>query len=82
MHELDLLLRRWLDRDFESAGAGQRRAFTRLLELPDPELARLLLAGGRSDDPELQGLVEGLRASSGTFGAHRDQTGIGQNSRP
>jgi len=82
MHELDLLLQRWMDRDFEGAGTGQRRAFARLLELPDPELARLLLAGGRSDDPELQGLIEGLRASSGTFRAVRDQTGTGENSRP
>jgi len=63
MQELDLLLQRWMDRDFEGAGAGRRQAFARLLELPDPELARLLLAGGRSDDPELQGLLDGIRAS-------------------
>jgi succinate dehydrogenase flavin-adding protein (antitoxin of CptAB toxin-antitoxin module) len=63
MHELDLLLERWMDRDFDGAGAARRQAFVRLLELPDPELAWLLLAGGRSDDPELQGLLEAMRAS-------------------
>jgi len=42
--ELDLLLLGWLGRHFESATAGQRAQFSALLELPDPELARYLLA--------------------------------------
>jgi antitoxin CptB len=63
MHELDLLLQRWMEREFEGAGAGRRRAFARLLELPDPELAWLLLAGGRSGDPDLEGLLEAVRTS-------------------
>ena len=61
MQELDLLLQRWMDRCFETANRAQRQGFARLLELPDPELARLLLQGGRSADPELEGLLEVLR---------------------
>ena len=42
--ELDLLLLGWLGRHFESATDWQRAQFSALLELPDPELARYLLA--------------------------------------
>jgi succinate dehydrogenase flavin-adding protein (antitoxin of CptAB toxin-antitoxin module) len=65
MHELDLLLQRWMDRRFEAASTGERSQFARLLELPDPELARLLLHGGGSNDPQLQALVDTLRAGTG-----------------
>ena len=65
MQELDLLLQRWLDLRFETASSAQRQSFARLLELPDPELARLLLKGGRALQPELQGLVEMLRSGPG-----------------
>jgi succinate dehydrogenase flavin-adding protein (antitoxin of CptAB toxin-antitoxin module) len=67
MHELDLLLQRWMERSFASASGEQRRHFARLLELPDPELARLLLRGGESPDPQLEGLLEALRGGT----AHR-----------
>jgi antitoxin CptB len=63
MHELDLLLQRWMDLNFETASGAQRRGFARLLELPDPELARLLLHGGLAQEPDLQALVELLRAA-------------------
>jgi succinate dehydrogenase flavin-adding protein (antitoxin of CptAB toxin-antitoxin module) len=65
MHELDLLLQRWMDRSFATADRTQRGNFARLLELPDPELARLLLQGGRSADPGLEGLLALLRAGPG-----------------
>jgi succinate dehydrogenase flavin-adding protein (antitoxin of CptAB toxin-antitoxin module) len=61
MQELDLLLQRWLEGSFETASSAQRQGFARLLELPDPELARLLLQGGRPQQPELEGLVQALR---------------------
>jgi antitoxin CptB len=63
MHELDLLLQRWMDLNFETASGAQRRGFARLLELPDPELARLLLHGGQAPEPDLQVLLELLRAT-------------------
>ncbi len=42
--ELDLLLLGWLARHFDSATVAQRARFAALLDLPDPELARYLLA--------------------------------------
>jgi len=45
MKELDLLLTRWLEREFDHASPGQRALFERLLALPDPELASYLVAG-------------------------------------
>jgi len=65
MHELDLLLQRWMECSFQGASAGERRDFARLLELPDPELARLLLHGGGSSDPGFQALITALRSGPG-----------------
>ena len=44
MKELDVLLGRYLDHGWPAAGEHERRAFLALLDLQDPELARLLLA--------------------------------------
>ncbi len=41
--ELDLLLERFLVRHYDQAPPETRRAFERLLALPDPVLAELLL---------------------------------------
>jgi antitoxin CptB len=41
--ELDVLLERYLRDRWPAASPGQRAAFAALLELPDPELAALLL---------------------------------------
>jgi len=53
--ELDLLLLGWLARHFESATAEQRARFAALLELPDPELARYLLAAAHPLKADLAG---------------------------
>lgn len=57
MKELDLLLREWLDRFYDSAADPQRQLFARLLELPDPVLAACLLGQERARDPALQQMV-------------------------
>jgi antitoxin CptB len=44
MKELDLLLERFLVRHYDKASSETQRAFERLLALPDPVLAELLLA--------------------------------------
>ncbi len=54
MRELDQLLTRYLEQDYPGAGAGERDAFARLLDLPDPELFGYLV--GRASPAE-----EGLR---------------------
>jgi antitoxin CptB len=57
MKELDVLLERFLSEDYPSADAGRRRAFERLLEQPDPELAAWLLGQAEPPDPELAQLT-------------------------
>ncbi len=61
MRELDLLLGGWLDSQFERATDAQREQFEALLELPDPQLARYLLAGERPQAADLASLVESIR---------------------
>jgi succinate dehydrogenase flavin-adding protein (antitoxin of CptAB toxin-antitoxin module) len=75
MKELDLLLTRWLDREFEHASPGQRALFERLLALPDPQLASYLVAGDKpaagdaadaaADAAELAALIHSIRNGSG-----------------
>ncbi len=48
MKELDLLLERFLHDHYDRAPPERQRAFERLLALPDPRLAELLL-GARPD---------------------------------
>ncbi len=60
MKELDLLLCRWLDRDWAVADADRRAAFLRLLEEPDPQLADWLLNGHRPDDQPIACLLDDI----------------------
>jgi len=57
MKELDVLLERYADTLKARASAAECGAFARLLDLPDPELARYLLGHDVPRDPELAGLV-------------------------
>lgn len=59
--ELDLLLQRWLQQAYAGADERQRALFEGLLELPDPELADLLLAGLQPAEPALAALVQAIR---------------------
>jgi antitoxin CptB len=63
LKELDILLTRWLRREFPGAGTDERAAFAALLELPDPELMRYLLAGESPADPRLCAIAEAIRRS-------------------
>lgn len=51
MRELDVLMTRWLERDWPVASTAQRRAFQQLLALQDPELAEYLLRDASPLDP-------------------------------
>jgi antitoxin CptB len=62
MKELDVLLERSAG-VCVAAGPLERHAFARLLELPDPELARYLLGGERPADPQLAALVARIRGA-------------------
>ena len=64
MKELDVVLNAYLDRRYQTASNDERRRFSRLLELADPELYRLLLGRERAGDAETRRLVDILRGIS------------------
>jgi antitoxin CptB len=61
MRELDVLMSRYLERDFPGASSRERDAFVRLLGLQDPQLAGYLIAGESPADPELAAVVARIR---------------------
>jgi len=64
MKELDVVMSAYLDRYYETATSVEQRQFRTLLEMPDPDLYRLLLGRGQADDAETRRLVEFLRGMS------------------
>jgi antitoxin CptB len=60
MKELDLLLVRWVRNRHARATTDERAAFAEFLELPDPDLARYLIAGDVPDDPRLAALCRNV----------------------
>jgi succinate dehydrogenase flavin-adding protein (antitoxin of CptAB toxin-antitoxin module) len=51
MKELDLLLLRYLRGHYAGADLHERDAFAEFLELPDPDIARYLVAGHVPENP-------------------------------
>ena len=64
MKELDVVLSTYLDGYYEAAPDDEQRQFRMLLEMPDPDIYRLLLGRGQADDAETRRLVEFLRGMS------------------
>ncbi|MDH3441193.1 MAG: succinate dehydrogenase assembly factor 2 [Gammaproteobacteria bacterium] len=64
MRELDVLLSGWLEEKYDAVSDDDKSAFRRLLSLPDPEIARYLLAGERAGDPDIARVVERIRGVS------------------
>jgi succinate dehydrogenase flavin-adding protein (antitoxin of CptAB toxin-antitoxin module) len=60
MKELDVLLGRWIEESWPSAGEAQRRAFESLLEQPDPDLAQWLIGGARPPDRARAAIVDDI----------------------
>jgi antitoxin CptB len=58
MKELDILLERFARERYERAPVEQKRAFARLLELPDPDLADYFFGHATPDEPELARLTQ------------------------
>ena len=61
MRELDVLLVRYLERDWPTASAGERNAFRALLERQDPDVNALLLGRLAPESEELARVLESLR---------------------
>ena len=64
MKELDFLLLRYLRQRGAQAPAEERDAFAQFLELPDPQIARYLVAGDVPDDPTQAELCRRILASN------------------
>ncbi|HEU4780818.1 MAG TPA: succinate dehydrogenase assembly factor 2 [Steroidobacteraceae bacterium] len=64
MKELDFLLLRYLRDRHAFAASDERAAFTEFLELPDPDIARYLLAGDVPEDPRRAALCRQLLRSN------------------
>lgn len=64
MRELDVVLTRYLERDWPAAGAADRAAFQALLERQDPEINTLLLGWAEPQDEVLARVLECLRRSA------------------
>ena len=60
MKELDLLLLRYLRERHAGASPDERAAFVEFLELPDPDIARYLIAGDVPADPRQAALCRAL----------------------
>jgi succinate dehydrogenase flavin-adding protein (antitoxin of CptAB toxin-antitoxin module) len=63
MRELDVLLERFLERQYAAASAEIQAAFARLLSLPDPEIFALIMGRQIADDPQLRDVIQRLRHS-------------------
>jgi len=61
MRELDVLLMRYLERDWPQAESSQRAAFADLLEWQDPEINALLVGRLAPETEALASVVECLR---------------------
>jgi antitoxin CptB len=61
MKELDLMLLRYLRERHETAASAERAAFAEFLELPDPDLARYLIAGDVPNDPRHAAVCRAVR---------------------
>ena len=64
MRELDVLLLRYLEREFPAATPAAQMAFETLLSAQDPEIVDLLAGRAVADDPRLNELIQRLLAQS------------------
>lgn len=62
MRELDVLLTRYLERDYPEASAEDRDAFARILELQDPEIFGYLVGRAIPQEPTLRHVVDRIRS--------------------
>ena len=61
MKELDELLLRFIERDFDAAPESEQRAFAALLEHQDPELYALVCGRAEPDDPAQADVLTRIR---------------------
>jgi antitoxin CptB len=62
MQELDLLLTRYLEREYPGASLAERDAFSRILELQDPEIFGYLVGRATPDEATLRNVIARIRS--------------------
>ena len=63
MRELDALLTQFVEQAYPSLSPDDKQRFSRLLELPDPDLHAYLVGRYEAPDPDLAELLARIRAS-------------------
>ena len=61
MRELDQMFGRYLEREWRQVSPAQREVFLVLLDMQDDKLWHLLMGNERSDDAQLQAMVDHIR---------------------
>lgn len=62
--ELDVLLTAYLEQRYVAATTVQQQTFERLLDLPDPELLKLLLGTEVTEDPAVAAVIASIREAA------------------
>ncbi len=62
--ELDLMLERFLAREYDDVAYSEKMAFDRLLDLEDPELLNYLMGREQPIDQDLVDIVKKIRSVS------------------
>ncbi len=66
MRELDVVLTRYLERDYDAAALTEKNSFETLLSLQDPEILDLLTGRLIAEDAGLRHVIERILANSGS----------------
>ncbi len=66
MLELDLILLPFFEAHYQQMPPAQQVLFKRLLNEADPDLYNWLMGYGQPEDPELQAIVDVIRATKAT----------------
>ncbi len=61
MKELDVLMTRYLEEQYEQASAQDQQFFVELLDWQDPELFSVMVGRTTADDDGLQAFIDQLR---------------------
>jgi len=64
MRELDVILMRYMQRDYDAADQDEKASFETLLSLQDPEILDLLTGRIVTDDDGLRHIIERILTNS------------------
>ena len=60
--ELDVVLTRYLEKNYDAASQAEKQAFEKLLEYEDPTLLRFILSQEQPEDLQIANIVEKIRS--------------------